>query len=135
MVEKSEFRDVTLELRKTGTETSDIKQFKGYPIWRYSLLVKTEEGQERFAFHGSVAGYQEGTEPKAKEVFEMVLSDAISYINAEGIDDFAECFGYEKVSKTLEAWKGCKKTADKLKKLGFSEDDLFEMANALRDEL
>jgi len=36
------------------------------------------------------------------------LSDAMCYADATDIDDFAETFGYTKVSECLKAYNGCK---------------------------
>jgi len=133
LVDRTEIDGTRLELRKTKVETSDFEKTKGLPIWKYSLLVKTEEGQERFPFYGSVADYQEDRDPEIEEVFEMVLSDATSYIEAEDIDDFQRMFDFEKVSRCVRAWKECRETAEKLKRLGFTEEEIFDTADRLRE--
>lgn len=70
------------------------------------------------------------TERGYLDALHCLCSDAIAALNAKGIDDFAEEFGYTKVSEVLVAYKGCKAAAKKLNKLGI---DAYDLCNYLQE--
>lgn len=61
------------------------------------------------------------------------LSDAISYANAEDIDDFQAEFGYEKVSECLQAYEGCEEAYRNLIELLKNEDLIYDSINKIQE--
>ena len=59
------------------------------------------------------------------------LSDAMYYADATDIDDFAETFGYTKVSECLKAYNGCKDEYNNWMKTGIN---IHEFADYLQTE-
>lgn len=132
-VDEAEFGDIKVELRYTENEQVKEGRLKGHVRKRYSVLVKTDEGQESFTFHGSVAGFQEGTDPSVEEAFRCVLEDAMAYHNSEDMDDLQQRFGYEKASKVVEVWNGVKKTAEELEEIGLGMSRVHGILRKLDD--
>jgi len=64
------------------------------------------------------------------------LTDALSYANAEDIDDFAGELGYEKISEALQAYNGCKEAWDKWSEMDLPDncEDLYDLANHWQDK-
>ena len=63
--------------------------------------------------------------------FYCFLSDGISYIDYQMIDDFQDAFGYSKVSECLKVYNGCKEAYYKWTE--FTDIDIFEINNWLQD--
>lgn len=63
--------------------------------------------------------------------FYCFLSDGISYIDYQMIDDFQDAFGYSKVSECLKAYNGCMEAYYKWTE--FTDIDIFEINNWLQD--
>ena len=59
------------------------------------------------------------------------LSDAMYYADATDIDDFAETFGYTKVSECLKAYNGCKDEYNNWMKTSIN---IHEFADYLQSE-
>jgi len=93
---------------------------------------------EKFAFYGSINDAEKGTKTmtpqETREAIECILSDALS--GFEAFDDFCDSLGYDTDSRKAEGtWKACQKSRDKVMRLtGMGEDQLCDLANALRDD-
>ena len=63
-----------------------------------------------------------------------ILSDAESYINNPTFDEFCKDFGYDTDSiSALKAFRGCKKSYEKLLQIGFDDALISEYAEKYRD--
>lgn len=106
-------------------------------LHRGYTLVITNEGNhsEEFDFWGSVAQFESEEDPSIKDVLECILMDALNSIGVgfSDIDDFAESFGYTKVSEVIRASEGCKETYEKLEKLGLDVKHITKMEEELRE--
>lgn len=104
---------------------------------RFTISIKTESGQKSFHFYGSINDFNnhknELSESDLIWAVYCIFLDATSYINAVDILDFRNEFGYKDSKETRRVYNACKKQANNLNGLGFSDDDIFEMCNALRD--
>jgi len=92
-----------------------------------------------FNYHASIHEYELGkdrydTIEDLLQTFGVILSDATLYLNAKDIDDLASELGITKPSEAIRVWNGCRNTYRKLKRvLGISNDEFFELYNALTD--
>lgn len=63
--------------------------------------------------------------------FYCFLSDGITYLDYQNMDDFQDAFGYSKVSECLKVYNGCKEAYYKWSE--FTDIDIFEINNWLQD--
>ena len=63
--------------------------------------------------------------------FYCFLSDGITYLDYQNIDDFQDAFGYSKVSECLKVYNGCKEAYYKWSEL--TDIDIFEINNWLQE--
>ena len=63
--------------------------------------------------------------------FYCFLSDGITYLDYQNIDDFQVAFGYSKVSECLKVYNGCKEAYYKWSEL--TDIDIFEINNWLQE--
>lgn len=120
-----------------------------YPDWdkeknehyKYSIQVKSLDNGKRirFNFWSSYQDFLDRKDKLTKEdlifCFRCLLEDAILYLNSNGdIDEFASELGLTKPSEVLRAFKGCKKQYEKCLKLGLTDNEIFDMVNAIIDK-
>lgn len=112
------------------------------PIWdkenyhnKYSITVINLNNNKRiwFYFWDSLINTQENK--KLSEIdliyaFKCFLEDALNYIDYN-IDEFQKEFGYDNITLCLNAYDGCRKSYLKTIKLGLTEDDLYNIVNAI----
>lgn len=63
--------------------------------------------------------------------FYCFLSDGITYLDHQSIDDFQDAFGYSKVSECLKAYNGCMEAYYKW--MEFTDINIFEINNWLQE--
>jgi len=105
-------------------------------VFKHKIVVTCEGRKAFFDFYGSVNEYYNGVDRyddyRLVEVFETILSDAITYLNATDIDDMARELGITKPSEAYRVYNGCKRTYHKLKRvLRIDDDEFFELHNEL----
>ena len=113
------------------------------PIWddhlhnKFKISVKNLETNKtiNFYFYDSLVNTKKGktelTEEDLIYCFKMFLEDSLDYIQNTNIDDFAEEFGFTKISEAIRAFKGCKRQFEKCLKLGISEEELYDLLNCI----
>lgn len=102
---------------------------------QYKVSVRFNGNTNSFKFYGSINDFKSDKKMASKDlpfVLYCAVGDALSYLDYN-LDEFAESFGYKKPSECIKAYKNCKKSLNKLKKLGISEDDLYKIAEWLQD--
>lgn len=103
----------------------------------YTITLAGPNGKRaRFPFYDSISNSNWDVLPPRdlRGAVECILSDAWDYINAQDICDFAAEFGYTDCKEIRRAWKGCKSTAEKLYRIGLSDDDILTTSNQLRED-
>ena len=100
---------------------------------KYDIHVNTKYGSFSTNFYTRMGWNHE---PTIDNVLSSLVLDATSYANnavddeLQSIDNFADEFGYDKVSDALRAYKGCKKTYNDLCKVwNCNMDMLFDIAD------
>lgn len=94
----------------------------------------TETGKlTRFEFWESVIEKEIKTEKQLLWAFYCFMSDALAYIQNHTIDDFADEFGYTKISEAIRIYKACKASADKTLRIGLDEDRLCDLLNEINE--
>lgn len=107
----------TLEI----TRTEIVKKWGAYR-WKYYCKLRRRHKTYSFPFFDSVANYRENKRPSKYDV--LACLDTYDYIN--GIDDFANEFGYdlfEDYKATEKIYKACMKQSEKLHGL-FTDEEL-----------
>lgn len=66
------------------------------------------------------------SKPSKEDVLSCLLSDMMAYDEYTDIDEFQEVFGYEKVSKCLKAFRGCRQNSHKMHGM-FTKEELTEL--------
>jgi hypothetical protein len=112
-----------------------------YNHYKFRISIKNLENNEtiNFLFWDSIADFEQGktelTEEDLIYCFKFLLTDAISYLDSNGdIDEFQKEFGYEKISECIKAYNGCKKQYQKCLKLGLTENEIYDLLNAIIDK-
>lgn len=129
---KKEYKGYSLALKLNNESVAPWDDKKHY---HYIFSVSRGDTASTFDFYGSHQDYKDENPGAVDpcEVFLMVVSDALSYIQSSDIDDFQSNFAYEECSKLIKAWEGCKKAARDLAELGLNEDDLCNIADGLSE--
>ena len=99
---------------------------------RYEVELLYEGKTYTTHFTDSVMAYRNGDSINFKDVMYGLLNDKSAYDNCTDIDDFANEFGYEKVSECIKAYKGCEETSKGLDKL-FTEEELEQLREEFQD--
>jgi hypothetical protein len=91
----------------------------------------------KFRFTNSIAEFERGKrtldKSDLKNAFESFISDAIYGTYDYGT--FVSELGYDEWdSRTKRIWRETQKAAEKAKRLGLSEDEFYEIANALQGD-
>lgn len=114
----------------TGTtlEITRIEIVDKWMGWRWKYYCKLRRGHKTysFPFYDSVANYEKGERPTKYDV--LACLDTYDYIN--GIEDFANEFGYdlcESYKETEKIYKACMKQSEKLHGL-FTDEELEMLA-------
>ncbi len=102
--------------------------------FRVKLLYKGNE--QTFMFYGSIADYWDGKieleESDLKNALECIILDTCWGIKS--FKEFCSEFGYDEDSRSAEiTYQELLKSQDKILKLGFTDDELFTLTNALND--
>lgn len=110
----------------TGTtlEITRIEIVDKWMGWRWKYYCKLRRGRKTysFPFYDSIANYEKGERPTKYDV--LACLDTYDYIN--GIEDFANEFGYdlcENYKETEKIYKACMKQSEKLHGL-FTDEEL-----------
>ena len=100
---------------------------------KYDIHVTTKYGSFSTNFYAGMGWRHEAT---IDDVLSSLVFDSTSYANnavddeLQSIDNFADEFGYDKVSVALRAYKGCKKAYNDLCKVwNCNSDMLFNIAD------
>lgn len=96
--------------------------------WRCIVYDKANRKQMGFdAFGGSAATMS------PLEALYCCLSDACDYLNFYDVEDVMNEFGYE-YAEAKKVYKGFEKVYFKLRKFGYTDDDMIGDCNELREE-
>jgi len=135
---ESETAKRTIEVRDSRSE-EDLSPFvNGAVVYKHAIVVKCEGREAKFTFWGSVAEFEEDRKVygagELLNVFEVILSDAITAIEYSDIDEFAEAMNIKKPSEAIRSWRGINNTYRKLRRLlRLSYYELFDLHNAIID--
>lgn len=109
----------------------------------YSVMVTSSPSAAptslSFDFWGSIADGERGTHPLPVEMLNAAVSDALCYLDISGddemekLDNFAEEFGYEKISDAIKAFSGCRTAYRNALNLFGTDEVLYFVADALRE--
>lgn len=94
--------------------------------WKYYCKLRRNHKTYSFPFYDSIANYTTGERPTKYDV--LACLDTYDYIN--GIEDFANEFGYnlcENYKETEKIYKACMKQSEKLHGL-FTDEELEMLA-------
>lgn len=94
--------------------------------WKYYCKLRRKHKTYSFPFYDSIANYEKGERPTKYDV--LACLDTYDYIN--GIEDFANEFGYdlcESYKETEKIYKACMKQREKLHGL-FTDEELEMLA-------
>ena len=101
-----------------------------YVIRVRNKALKPAKGFQ-FDFWTSIAYPEFRSSCEVLEAFHCFVSDALSYLDARDTDDFANEFGYTKISEAVRIYKACASSWNKCKRVIGEEDDVRELYNAL----
>jgi len=142
-VEKSklviEWKEKTINVWDVESEEVLSPFVENAVVYKHKIAVDCRGRTAYFNYHASIHEYELGkdrydTIEDLLQTFGVILSDATLYLNAKDIDDLASELGITKPSEAIRVWNGCRNTYRKLKRvLGISNDEFFELYNALTD--
>ena len=126
-MQTTNYKGFTITLSEADTKKLDkAKDFSKH--WRCIVYDKPNRKQMSFdVFGGSMATMS------PLEALYIYLDDACSYLNCEGAEDVMYEFGYE-YSEAKKVYKSLESAYFKLRKLGYTSDDIINDANELREE-
>ena len=131
---KTKFHEFQISSVYKGNKCWDDAKIKNYN--NHTVTVRnTETGKStRFEFWESIREVEIKTEEQLLWAFECFLTDALAYIQARNIDDFASEFGYQdSVSKCFKVYKACMKQAMKAKRVVGDEERLCNLVNEINE--
>lgn len=114
----------TLEITRTKIVCAELADRWLAHRWTYYCKLRRGNKTYSFPFYDSVANYEKGERPTKYDV--LACLDTYDYI--DGIEDFAQEFGYDLYEdyKAIEKiYKACMKQSEKLH--GFFTDEELEM--------
>jgi len=136
------WKDKEFKIISIGRKEFHDEDLRGWRN-RYKILVELVVKNQRnpftgFDFHDSIDNYSNGkqrlTDNDLIWAFDCFLTDGEAYLSNQDIDEFANMFGYTKVSEALKAYNGCKRSYEKISKtLGISDDELYDLINYLHE--
>lgn len=102
---------------------------------RIQMMSVKKGVHESFEYWSSIAdGVTKDESEHLPNATYCILSDAENYIHNPTFDEFCKDLGYDTDSiKAYNAFKECKKTASKLRKLGFTKKSILSYAEKYRD--
>ena len=104
-------------------------------VYKHRISLHCPGGKSSFDFWGSLNDARNG-----KRIIEgrdlafcayCHLTDALYYLQAKDIDDFASEFCYQKPSELIKAWEGCKSASVSLSAVGMDEQEICDVVNWL----
>ena len=132
-------KKLTIKSKWVGERTGfpfDDKDTLEHNIFNITISRKVDSKTVRrqFKFYDSYQNYLDGKRELSKEdtlfAFRCIIEDALA--GCDGFDEFCSDLGYSNDSiRAFKIYKACKKTAEKLKDLGISEDDLYDIVDKL----
>lgn len=125
-----------------------IGAYKGVPCYKWGgwcykhkIVIECNGKKANFPFYNSQYAYSNGqqylNEKDIINAFDCIINDAIDFNNSVSIVDFLNEFGYEEdnLAEGKRVFRGCAMTFTKLEELGLTTQDIYDIANYLRDEL
>ena len=107
-------------------------------VHRTRIYVEYKGNKTSFFFHGSIYDYQNGKAYYKEDQFPFMLYCFLSdsHSGYMSFDDFCGGFGYDTDSRKAEKiHKLCKRSMDKVRKLGIdTEDQLCNLLNELNEK-
>lgn len=111
--------------------------YAGY-VYRTRVYIEYKGNKTSFLFHGSLHDYQCGKAYYNKDQFPFMLYCFVSdgHSGYMSFNDFCNEFGYDTDSRKAEKiYKACKRSTDKLFKLGIqTEDHICDLLNELNNK-
>lgn len=102
---------------------------------RFDCTINRNGKEYKFPYHCNLAY----TQPTKESLLACLINDAEAYETnktedeAESVQYFADCFGYEKIGECLKAWKACKETSEAMKAL-FTDEEREEIRKELEEQ-
>lgn len=129
-MEEKNFKNLTITVSDNDGDVSKALWEDAVKHWRVIVYDKQNRKQMGFDFFG-------GSMAKADplDCLYCILSDALSYMDAQDPFDFMSDFGYTDFKKGQRAYNGCKKAYFKCRKFIGADDEIVELANELNDEI
>jgi len=127
-----------------GTQITIREMSPGVPVdrwgamrYKHTVTIEANNVIRSFVYHGSIndcaAGKDRLSDDDLKNCLKCVISDGISgYYDCK--EFFAE-FGYDDPCEGIKAYRACKRTAEKLYSMGWSEDILYDIHNQLTEAM
>ena len=123
-----EYKGFTVTLSEEDRQKLE-KAWKGASKhWRCIVYDKANRKQMGFDVFGGSAAIM-----KPLEALYLYLSDAYEYLNCNDVEDIMAEFGYE-YSEAKKVYKSLEKAYFKLRKFGYTDDDIIGDCNELREE-
>jgi len=107
------------------------------PRPKFTVILSQGDNQAELPYWGSPMMREKHTarEARAADALRAVVDDALLYLQARDIDDFATQLGFERPSELLRAWEACQNTAKTLRDtLGWDEASLAAIIEELDQE-
>lgn len=105
--------------------------------WNYHVITVTNinpKKRTRFDYWASEHDPEVRNGLQLLNAFECFVSDAIA--GADGFENFCAESRYDTDSRQVEkVWRTCQRARQKLRRLVFSDDDIYELERALQDEI
>ena len=99
---------------------------------KYFLELEYNNKKYDFDYTDSVYNYKKNNALRNDDVIYCLLSDMNCFDSCIDIDDFANEFGYNKISELLNAYNGCKKTSEAMHEI-FTDIELEQLQKEFED--
>lgn len=99
---------------------------------QYRIVLSNPNTYYAFNFTDSIFNTTNNKPLSLDDVIYCILSDMHCYEDSIDINDFAAQFGFEKISKCLKAYNGCKEASEKLHQL-FTDEQLEKLQTIYQD--
>lgn len=124
------------------SEIGTPKFIKNKSILQHTVKIISNKKQIQFQFHTSINDYKQGKSQMSKnnllEATFAFLNDTSMHINNYDVLDFASEFEFplntkQETENVRKVWKSLTNQHNKAKKLGLSDDDVFNALNYMVD--